>query len=105
MRTLEGSNRVRVGLMAIIVLLLVTGVGQSLTSVPMIFASPTYYAQFKDAGGIKAGDKVRIAGVDSGLVRNLKIDGDKIVVGFSLTGMQIGKDSRASIRTDTILGR
>jgi phospholipid/cholesterol/gamma-HCH transport system substrate-binding protein len=105
MRTLEGSNRLRVGLMAIIVLLLVTGVGQSLTSVPMIFASPTYYAQFKDAGGIKPGDKVRIAGVDSGLVRNLKIDGDKIVVGFSLTGMQIGKDSRASIRTDTILGR
>jgi phospholipid/cholesterol/gamma-HCH transport system substrate-binding protein len=38
-------------------------------------------------------------------VRNLKIDGDKIVVGFSLTGMQIGTDSRASIRTDTILGR
>jgi phospholipid/cholesterol/gamma-HCH transport system substrate-binding protein len=71
----------------------------------MLFATPTYYAQFKDAGGIHPGDKVRIAGVDIGEVRSLAIEGDHIVVGFSLGGKQIGKDSRASIRTDTILGR
>ena len=39
MRTLEGSNRVRNGLMGIIILLLVIGVGQSIASVPMLFAS------------------------------------------------------------------
>jgi phospholipid/cholesterol/gamma-HCH transport system substrate-binding protein len=105
MRTLETSNRVRVGMMAIIVLLLVVGVGQSFTSVPMLVATPKYYAQFKDAGGIRAGDKVRIAGVDVGQVRSLAIQGDHIEVGFSLGGRQIGKDSRAAIRTDTILGR
>jgi phospholipid/cholesterol/gamma-HCH transport system substrate-binding protein len=105
MRSLEGSNRFRNGLMGILVLILVVGVGQSFTSVPMLFASPTYYAQFKDAGGIKPGDKIRIAGVNVGQVRSLAIDGDHILVGFSLGGMQVGKDSRASIRTDTILGR
>jgi MlaD protein len=105
MRTLEGSDRVRKGLMGILVLLLVTGVGQSFASVPMIFASPTYYAQFKDAGGIKPGDKVRVAGVSVGQVRTLEIQGDHILVGFSVTGLQIGNNSRASIRTDTILGR
>ena len=105
MRTLQGSDRVRNGLMGILVLLLVVGVGQSFTSVPMLFASPSYYAQFKDAGGIHPGDKVRIAGVNVGQVRSLAIDGDRILVGFSLGDAQIGKDSRASIRTDTILGR
>jgi len=105
MRTLEGSNRVRNGLMGILVLLLVLGVGQSFASVPMLFATPTYYAQFSDTGGINGGDKVRIAGVDVGRVRSMKIDGDKVVIGFSLGGTQIGKQSRASIRTDTILGR
>lgn len=105
MRTLEGSDRVRNGLMGILVLLLVLGVGQSFASVPMLFATPTYYAQFKDAGGIGPGDKIRVAGVDIGQVRSLAIEGDHIVVGFSLGGRQIGKDSRASIRTDTILGR
>jgi phospholipid/cholesterol/gamma-HCH transport system substrate-binding protein len=105
MRTLEGSNRVRNGLMGIIILVLVLGVGQSFASVPMLFATPTYYAQFSDTGGLNTGDKVRIAGVDVGVVRSTKIDGDKVVIGYSLGGTQIGTDSRASIRTDTILGR
>src|SRR5882724_1263242 len=105
MRTLEGSNRVRNGLMGIIILLLVLGVGQSFASVPMLFATPTYYAQFADTGGIAAGDKVRIHGVDVGRVRSMAIDGDKVVIGYSLQGTQIGTESRAAIRTDTILGR
>src|SRR6478752_1802416 len=105
MRTLEGSNRVRNGLLGIVVLLLALGVGQSFASVPMLFATPTYYAQFSDTGGINTGDKVRIAGVDVGRVRSMNIDGDKVVIGYSLGGTQIGTDSRAAIRTDTILGR
>src|SRR4029077_17958291 len=71
----------------------------------MLFATPTYYAQFSDTGGINTGDKVRIAGVDVGRVQSMRIDGDKVVIGYSLGGTQIGTDSRASIRTDTILGR
>nr|WP_090277292.1 MCE family protein [Mycolicibacterium komanii]CRL71456.1 virulence factor Mce family protein [Mycolicibacterium komanii] len=105
MRTLEGSNRVRGGLMGIIILIIVIGVGQSFASVPMLFATPTYYAEFSDTGGIGKGDKVRIAGVDVGLVRDMEIQGDKVRIGFSLDGTQIGTASRAAIRTDTILGR
>jgi phospholipid/cholesterol/gamma-HCH transport system substrate-binding protein len=105
MRTLEGSNRVRNGLMGIIILIIVIGVGQSFASVPMLFATPTYYAQFSDTGGINVGDKVRIAGVDIGLVRSMAIEGDKVLIGYSLAGTQIGTQSRAAIRTDTILGR
>jgi phospholipid/cholesterol/gamma-HCH transport system substrate-binding protein len=92
-------------MMGIIILIIVIGVGQSFASVPMLFATPTYYAQFADTGGIGKGDKVRIAGVDVGLVRSMAIDGDKVVIGYSLAGTQIGTESRAAIRTDTILGR
>src|SRR5258705_8747429 len=105
MRTLEGSNRVRNGVMGIILLVVAIGVGQSFASVPMLFATPTYYAQFSDTGGLNKSDKVRIAGVDVGRVRSMSIDGDKVVIGFGLDGKQIGKGTRASIRTDTILGR
>jgi phospholipid/cholesterol/gamma-HCH transport system substrate-binding protein len=105
MRTLEGSNRVKNGLMGILVVVLIVGVGQSIASVPMLFAQPIYYAQFTDTGGINTGDKVRIAGVDVGEVRSTDIEGDKVVIGYTLGGTQIGKDSRAAIRTDTILGR
>ena len=105
MRTLEGSNRVRNGLMGIIILLLVVGVGQSIASVPMLFATPTYYAQFADTAGLTPGDKVRITGVDVGVVRSAEIQGDRVVIGYSLGGNSVGTESRASIRTDTILGR
>jgi len=105
MRPLEGGSKVRNGLMGIIILVLVVGVGQSFASVPMLFAQPTYYAHFRDTGGIRPGDKVRIAGVNVGQVRSTEIDGDKVKVGFTLNGTQIGTESRAAIRTDTILGR
>jgi len=105
MRTLQTSNRVRVGLMGLVITLLVVGVGQSFASVPMLFGQPTYYAQFKDSGGINTGDKVRMAGVDVGTVQTLAIDGDRVVVGFSLGGNKIGTGSRLAIRTDTILGK
>jgi phospholipid/cholesterol/gamma-HCH transport system substrate-binding protein len=105
MRTLTEFNRGRVGLMGAMVTLLVVGVAQSFTSVPMLFATPTYYAQFADTGGISAGDKVEIAGVNVGLVRSLGIRGDRVLIGFSLAGRTIGTQSRAAIRTDTILGR
>lgn len=105
MRTLTEFNRGRVGLMGVLITLLALGVGQSFTSVPMLFATPTYYAQFTDTGGISVSDKVQIAGVNVGLVRSLAIRGDKVLVGFSLPGKTIGTASRAVIRTDTILGR
>jgi phospholipid/cholesterol/gamma-HCH transport system substrate-binding protein len=105
MRVLTEFNRGRVGVMGIVVTVLVVGVGQSFTSLPMLSASPTYYAQFADTGGLSEGDKVEIAGVDVGVVRSLAIQGDKVMVGFSAPGRTIGTKSRAAIRTDTILGR
>src|SRR6202008_918373 len=105
MRTLEPANRARIGLMGIIVTILVIGAGQSITSVPMLLARPSYYGQFTDTGGINTGDKVRIAGIDVGKVEGLKIDGDHIVVKFSVGTQTIGTESRLAIKTDTILGR
>ena len=105
MRTLEPANRLHIGLMGIVVLLLVLGVGQSFTSVPLLFARPSYYGQFTDTGGLNKGDKVRIAGMDVGKVEDLKIDGDHIVMKFSIGTNTIGSESRLAIRTDTILGK
>jgi phospholipid/cholesterol/gamma-HCH transport system substrate-binding protein len=91
--------------MGVVVLLLVVGVGQSFTSVPLLFARPSYYGQFTDSGGLNKGDKVRIAGMDVGKVEDLKIDGDHIVMKFSIGTNTIGTESRLAIRTDTILGK
>src|SRR6516164_9114411 len=105
MRTLEPPNRLRIGIMGIIVMALVVGVGQSFTSVPMLMARPSYYGQFTDSGGLNTNDKVRIAGMDVGRVQGLKIEGDHISVKFSIGSQTIGTESRLQIKTDTILGK
>jgi phospholipid/cholesterol/gamma-HCH transport system substrate-binding protein len=102
---LEPPNTPRIGLMGLVVVLLVVAVGQAFTSVPMLFAQPSYYGQFSDTGGLNKGDKVRIAGVNVGHVEGIKIAGDHIVMKFSIGGNTIGTESRLAIRTDTILGK
>jgi phospholipid/cholesterol/gamma-HCH transport system substrate-binding protein len=101
----EGRKRIRVGRMGVVLVALAIGVGQSFASVPMLFATPIYYAQFSDTGGLNPGDKVRIGGMDVGSVKRLSIEGQQILVGFSLGGNIIGTESRLAIRTDTILGK
>jgi phospholipid/cholesterol/gamma-HCH transport system substrate-binding protein len=91
--------------MAVILAVLATAVGQSITSVPMLFAQPRYFGEFTDSGSLRAGDKVRILGMDVGLVEEVKISTPRVVVRFTLGGNAIGTQSRLSIRTDTILGR
>ncbi|QLL05201.1 MCE family protein [Mycobacterium vicinigordonae] len=105
MRTLKEFNRYRVGLMGIAVLVLVVAVGQSFTSVPMMFATPAYYGQFTDTGQLSKNDKVRITGVNVGTVQGLDIDGDLVRIKFSIGANTIGTESRLTIKTDTILGK
>jgi phospholipid/cholesterol/gamma-HCH transport system substrate-binding protein len=105
MRALQPANRVRVGALAIAVVVLVVGVGQSFSSLPMLFATANYYAQFSDSGGVSKGDKVRILGMDVGTVQDLKIDGDHVLMKFSTGTRTIGAESRLAIRTDTLLGK
>jgi phospholipid/cholesterol/gamma-HCH transport system substrate-binding protein len=105
MITLQGSNRVRTGLIGLLVVIMVVAVGQSFASIPMLFAKPMYYAHFTDSAGSQPGDKVRISGYDVGQIKTTTIDGDRVKVGFTLGDYRIGTDSRLSIRTDTILGK
>jgi phospholipid/cholesterol/gamma-HCH transport system substrate-binding protein len=105
MRTLQPANRVRIGLLGVIVLVLIVAVGQSFTSAPMLFASPSYFGQFTDTGQLNKGDKVRITGVEVGKVEGMAIDGDHVVIKFSIGSNTIGTESRLAIKTDTVLGK
>jgi phospholipid/cholesterol/gamma-HCH transport system substrate-binding protein len=105
MRALQPANRVRVGALAIAVVVLVVGVGQSFSSLPMLFATASYYAQFSDSGGLSKGDKVRVLGMDVGTVQDLRIDGDHVLMKFTTGTRTIGTESRLAIRTDTLLGK
>jgi phospholipid/cholesterol/gamma-HCH transport system substrate-binding protein len=90
------------GVLAIALLLLAAFRAQDL---PLIGGGNTYYARFSDASGLKVDDEVRIAGVRSGKVTSIGLDGGAVKVAFILdTDPAFGADTTASIRIKTLLG-
>jgi phospholipid/cholesterol/gamma-HCH transport system substrate-binding protein len=63
-------------------------------------------AALSEAGGLKPGDDVRIAGVKVGKVTGVDLDGDHVRVDFRVErGTELGPRTSASVRIKTILGQ
>lgn len=98
-----GSRRpVPLAITGIVVIAAVVLLAFNVTSV---FSSATgYSADFTEAAGLQAGDKVTIAGVEAGRVTSVKLDGDHVRVGFDVTDAWVGDRTSASIQIRTLLG-
>ncbi len=74
-------------------------------NLPIIGGGDVYYAAFSEAGGLKANDEVRVAGVRVGKVEKVELDGDHVKVTFRIEeGAEFGKETRADIKVKTLLG-
>ncbi|MGH3356421.1 MAG: MCE family protein [Nocardioidaceae bacterium] len=72
---------------------------------PLIGGGDTYYATFSEAGGLKTGDEVRIAGVRVGQVQEISLDGNSVLVEFQVDrGAEFGSQTGADIKVKTLLG-
>src|SRR3954447_22303768 len=66
---------------------------------PLIGGGDTYYAAFSEAGGLKANDEVRVAGVRVGKVQAVELAGDHVKVTFKVQkGVDFGKHPGAAIK-------
>ncbi|WP_432116877.1 MCE family protein [Streptomyces sp. bgisy032] len=98
-------NPIVVGAAGLTVLALLTAAAFNADSLPVIGDGETYSAAFAEAGGLKPGDEVRIAGVKVGKVEEVGLDGDHVKVTFKIKGEpELGTSTGASIRVKTILG-
>jgi phospholipid/cholesterol/gamma-HCH transport system substrate-binding protein len=74
-------------------------------NLPIIGGGDVYYAAFKEAGGLKANDEVRVAGVRVGKVEKVELDGDHVKVTFRVEDpAAFGTETRADIKVKTLLG-
>jgi phospholipid/cholesterol/gamma-HCH transport system substrate-binding protein len=72
---------------------------------PLIGGGDTYYAAFSEAGGLKANDEVRIAGVRVGKVKTVDLAGDHVRVEFLVdSAARFGTETAADIKVKTLLG-
>ncbi|MFF3458925.1 MCE family protein [Streptomyces sp. NPDC002730] len=98
-------NPVVIGAVGIATLALLAAAAFNADSLPVIGNGDTYTAAFSEAGGLKPGDEVRIAGVKVGKVDEVDLDGDHVKVTFRVKGdPAFGTRTGAAIRIKTILG-
>ncbi|MFI6362706.1 MCE family protein [Nocardia sp. NPDC050630] len=100
------SRAVSLGIIGIVVATTVSLSALQVDRLPFIRSGATYTAYFADAGGLVPGDNVQVAGVKSGRVEQVKLDGAKVYVRFTLDEeIVLGNKSSAAIKTNTVLGR
>lgn len=98
-------NPVVIGAVGLTTLALLAVAAFNAESLPLIGDGETYSAAFSEAGGLKPGDEVRIAGVKVGKVDEVDLAGDHVKVTFRVKGdPKFGTRTGASIRIKTILG-
>lgn len=98
-------NPVTIGAVGVTTLALLAVAAFNADSLPLIGDGETYSAAFSEAGGLKPGDEVRIAGVKVGKVDEVDLDGDHVKVTFRVKGEpEFGTRTGAAIRVKTILG-
>jgi len=98
-------NPVIVGAVSLAVIATMIMAAFKAEDLPLIGGGNTYYASFAEAGGLKANDEVRIAGVRVGKVKEVALDGDHVKVKFLVdSGAHFGTATGAAIKVKTLLG-
>ena len=99
------GNTVLVGAVSILLVVALFATSMALPRLWYVLRTQHYTAEFHNAGGLRVGDPVLVAGVPTGRVDSLAIDGGLAVVGFRLDRAQeLGEASAATIGLKSILG-
>ncbi|AZG43738.1 MCE family protein [Gordonia insulae] len=100
----DGNRRFWYGVAGAVVIVLlvlaVTGLAQA------HLGKKTYVGNFAQAGGIRPGDKVRVAGIDVGEVSSTELDGNHVTVTMKVDqDVEVTSNGSAEIKMSTLLGQ
>jgi phospholipid/cholesterol/gamma-HCH transport system substrate-binding protein len=100
------SRDVRLGLVFLTLVVVAMVAAFRAGDLPLVGGGDAYAADFTEAGGLRADDAVRVAGVRVGKVEAVELDGDHVRVTFRVERhTELGTTTGASIRVATVLGR
>ena len=93
------------GVMGTAIVTCVTIAAFQYDKLPFVKNTNDYSAYFAEAGGIKPGSTVRVSGMGVGRVSDVRLEGTKVRVGFTVrNSVELGDRTEAAIKTETILG-
>jgi phospholipid/cholesterol/gamma-HCH transport system substrate-binding protein len=104
-KPLSQRSRALMGVIGTVIVACVVLAAFEYDKLPFIKNTNDYSAYFSEAGGIKTGSAVRVSGMGVGRVSDIRLEGTKVRVGFTVrTGVELGDRTEAVIKTETILG-
>lgn len=102
----RGQKVIRAGFLGVILLVLVIAVGLSPGQLIGWATSVRYQALFADASGLTVGNEVTVSGMSVGTVTDVSLEDPNALVTFNVeSGITLGSETTASIRTGTLLGQ
>ncbi len=102
----DERDPLRTGVFGVVLVVCVVLVAFGYTSLPFWPQGRGYTAYFSDAGGLTPGNDVYVSGIKVGKVQSLSVAGDSARVDFTVDRhVNVGNQSLAAIRTETILGQ
>jgi phospholipid/cholesterol/gamma-HCH transport system substrate-binding protein len=104
-KPLGQRSPVLIGVMGSVIVALVVIAAFQYDKLPFVKDTNDYSAYFSEAGGIKTGSTVRVSGMGVGRVSDIRLEGTKVRVGFTVRkSVELGDRTEAAIKTETILG-
>lgn len=101
----KNRNPVVLGAMGAVIVICAVFVAFQYDELPFVNDYDNYAAYFSEAGGIKPRNQVRVSGVGVGRVSDVRLEGNKVRVGFTVRKkVELGDRTEAAIKTETILG-
>ncbi len=96
-------NPYRLGLIALAGIVVLGGVVFAASVIS--WGQSSYTAVLEHTAGLRVGEDVQVAGVSSGEVKSIELDGDQVIVEFTLdSDIELGEDTTAAVRVATLLG-
>lgn len=100
------SPLLQIGVVGVVLAIAISLSALQFDRLPFVRSGAEFSAFFADAGGLLPGDQVQVAGVRTGRVEDVRLDGAKVKVRFSLDeSIVLGDKTTAAIKTNTVLGR
>lgn len=105
MQKYRGSSLVRAGVLGAVLIALVIAVGLQPQQLWAMATSVRYQAVFAEAGGLAAGNDVKVSGVTVGSVSDVTLERGTALVTFSVdSAVRVGRDTTATVGISTVLG-
>jgi phospholipid/cholesterol/gamma-HCH transport system substrate-binding protein len=105
MKRFSERNPVVIGMIAVALAAVITVAALQYKKLPFFDIGRQYSAYFAEAGGLKTGAAVQVAGLRVGAVDSIDLDGPRVLITFKVDkDVQLGDRSEAAVKTKSLLG-